>query len=50
VAAYYIIRDGVTYHDLGANHFDRLTPQQLARHLVKRLEQLGHKVTLEAAA
>jgi transposase len=50
VAAYYIIRDGVTYHDLGADHFERLTPQQLTRHLVKRLEQLGHKVTLDAAA
>jgi transposase len=50
VAAYYIIRDGVTYHDLGADHFDRLAPQQLTRHLVKRLEQLGHKVTLEVAA
>jgi transposase len=50
VAAYYIIRDGVMYHDLGATHFDRLAPQQLTRHLVKRLEQLGHKVTLEAAA
>jgi transposase len=50
VAAYYIARDGVTYHDLGATHFDRLAPQQLTRHLVKRLEQFGHKVTLEAAA
>lgn len=50
VAAYYIIRDNIDYHDLGAAHFDRLTPQQLTRHLVKRLEQLGHKVLLEAAA
>lgn len=50
VAAYYIIRDGVEYHDLGAAHFDRLAPVQLTRMLVKRLERLGHKVTLEAAA
>ncbi len=50
VAAYHILRDGVTYHDLGADHFDRLAPTQLTRYLVRRLERLGHKVTLEAAA
>ena len=50
IAAYYILRDGVTYRDLGADHFDRLAPAQLTRHLVRRLERLGHKVTLEAAA
>jgi transposase len=50
IAAYYIIRDGVAYRDLGAAHFDRLTPDTLTRLLVKRLERLGHKVTLEAAA
>ena len=49
-AVYYIIRDDVEYHDLGAAHFDRLAPDRLTRMLVKRLERLGHKVTLEAAA
>ncbi len=50
VAAFYILRDGLDYADLGATHFDRLRPDQLTRMLVKRLERLGHKVTLEAAA
>jgi transposase len=50
IAAYYILRDGVEYHDLGATYFDRLRPEALTRMLVKRLERLGHKVTLEAAA
>jgi len=50
IAAYYIIRDDLTYRDLGADHFERLSPPQLTRDLVKRLERLGHKVTLEAAA
>jgi transposase len=50
VAAYYIIRDEVTYRDLGPVHFERLAPTQLTHYLVKRLERLGHKVTLEAAA
>lgn len=50
IAAYHILRDGVEYRDLGPNHFDRLRPEALTRMLVKRLERLGHKVTLEAAA
>lgn len=50
VAVYYILRDQVDYRDLGAAHFDRLAPATLTQHLVHRLEQLGHKVTLEAAA
>jgi transposase len=48
VATYHILHDdGVVYHDLGPQHFDRLRPRQLTRYLVKRLEQLGHRVTLE---
>jgi transposase len=50
VAAFYILRDGVEYRDLGAAHFDRLDSDTLTRQLVKRLERLGHKVTLETAA
>lgn len=50
VAVYYILRDHVTYHDLGADHFDRLSPEQLTTHYVRRLEQLGHTVQLDAAA
>ena len=46
IAAYHVLRDRVSYHDLGPQHFDRLHPTQLAQHLVKRLERLGHKVTL----
>lgn len=49
-AAYYILRDEGTYHDLGADHFDRLTPRVLTRALVKRLERLGYTVTLAPAA
>jgi len=49
IAAYHVLRDGVAYHDLGPQHFDRLNETHLTRHLVKRLEHLGHKVTLEPA-
>jgi transposase len=45
--AYYILRDGTCYQDLGPNHFDRLDPEGLRRGLTKRLQGLGFKVTLE---
>ncbi len=49
-ATYFILRDGVEYRDLGPSHFDRLAPEKVARDLVRRLEKLGHKVTLEKVA
>jgi transposase len=47
IAAYHVLRYQMPYHELGEQHFDRLAPAQLTRYLVKRLERLGHKVTLE---
>jgi transposase len=47
MAVYHVLRNQVPYHELGEQHFDRLAPLQLTRYLVKRLERLGHKVTLE---
>ena len=44
------MRDGVEYRDLGPDHFHRLTPDKVVRDLVKRLEKLGHRVTLEKIA
>ena len=32
--------------DLGGTYFDRIHSKGLKRYLVKRLQQLGHKVTL----
>lgn len=49
-AVYFILRDQVAYRDLGPAHFERLPPERMTRDLVRRLEKLGHKVTLEAAA
>jgi transposase len=50
VIAYYIIKDGDEYKDLGANHFDERRSDIITRQLVRRLRKLGHKVTLEPAA
>lgn len=47
VIAYHILKDKVPYHDLGSDHFDRLNRTYIQRHLVKRLEGLGYKVTIE---
>ena len=46
---YHVLKKGTTYQELGTDHFDRQHSEQLVRHLVKRLESLGQKVTLEPA-
>ena len=48
-AAYYMLRDGVDYRDLGADHFDRRDKAKLAKRLVARLHDLGFTVELRAA-
>jgi transposase len=47
VIGYYLLRKQCFYQDLGADYFDRLNAEGLKRYLVKRLESLGQKVTLE---
>jgi transposase len=49
-AAYHMLRNGTTYQDLGASHFDRrATTQQVAR-LIKRLHHLGYDVLIAPMA
>ena len=48
-AAYYMLRDGVDYRDLGADHFDRRDKAKLANRLIARLHDLGFNVELRAA-
>jgi transposase len=48
VIGYYLQKNQSNYEDLGGNYFDRIHSDGLKRYLVKRLEQLGHKVTLDA--
>ncbi len=49
VIFYHMLKQGTTYSELGGDFFDRLEPEHLTRYYVKRLEALGHKVTLESA-
>jgi hypothetical protein len=47
--AYYMIRDGTVYHELGGDHYDRRNPEKTARRLTQRLERIGYQVTLKVA-
>jgi transposase len=49
-AAYFILRDGVPYRDLGPDHFDRLQRGKLLRRLVRKIEDLGYDVEMKRAA
>lgn len=49
-ASYHMIRDGLEYEDLGADHFDRRDKSKLAKRLIRRLEDLGLQVQVRAAA
>jgi transposase len=49
-AAYHILRDGVAYHDLGADYFDRRDRSHVLRRLTRRIENLGYHVELHEVA
>lgn len=49
-AAYYMLRDGVEYRDLGHDYFDRLDKTKAITRLVRRLNQLGCEVEIKHAA
>lgn len=49
-AAYYMLRDGVEYQDLGPDHFDRRDKSKVITRLVRRLHDLGCEVELKHAA
>ncbi len=47
VIIYCMLRDGVDYCDLGPNYFERIHPERQIRYYVRKLESLGHRVTLQ---
>lgn len=48
--SYYLMREDVTYQELGADYFDRRQRDRSRQRHVRQLEALGYKVTLESAA
>lgn len=49
-AAYHVLRDGVSYRDLGPDHFIRRDRSVIAQRLARRLRELGYDVTISQAA
>ena len=49
VIIHHIIKKGQTFVDLGHNYFPERDREAITRRAVRRLETLGHKVTLEPA-
>lgn len=50
VTVYGFTQSGQPYQDLGLDYFERLNKKHLEKALVRRLEKLGHRVTLEPRA
>ena len=48
-AAYYMLRDGVEYHDLGGRYFVDRDKDHLTKRLLQRLRDLGVVVEVKAA-
>jgi transposase len=44
---YYVLKRKVPYQELGADYLDRHDKDRLQASLVRRLERMGHRVTLE---
>lgn len=49
VIIYTMLKKQTDFQDLGADYFDRQNPARLTKYLVRRLEKLGHQVTLAPA-
>lgn len=46
VASYHMLKDGCHYHELGENYFEKQNAERIKRQAVKRLQDMGYKVTL----
>jgi transposase len=50
VIAYHILQQRAGYRELGGDYFDRQHTERIQRNLIRRLERLGLKVTVEPLA
>ena len=50
VIAYHLLQRSCDYEELGGDYFDKRDQQVVERRLVRRLEGLGYKVSLEPLA
>mgnify|MGYP001599681189 FL=1 len=49
IIAYHMIKEGSEYHDLGSNYYDLRDRTVIQNRLVRRLEAMGFKVSIESA-
>jgi transposase len=49
-AIYYMLRDGVEFHDLGSQYFAQHDKEQITKRLLRRLRDLGVEVEVKNAA
>lgn len=49
-ACFYVLRDGVEYHDLGPDHFNRHDRSKTINRLVRRLQDLGCEIEVKSHA
>ncbi len=48
--AYHLLTNQTEYQDLGSDYFDRRDRERATRRLIQRLERMGYKVEVQAAA
>ena len=46
-AAWHMLTNGELYRELGGDYYTRQNPDKTTKRLVRQLEALGHRVTLE---
>jgi transposase len=46
-AAWHMLQTGELYRDLGGDYYTRQNPDHITKRLIRRLEALGHHVTLQ---
>ena len=44
---YNVLKYNLPYRELGGDFLERLEPERMTRQLVRRLEKMGHRVTLD---
>lgn len=47
VIIYHIIKNRMKYKELGPDHFNKMDKEKVKKNIIKRLEKLGYKVTVE---
>lgn len=47
VIIYHMLKDGIHFQELGADHFAKLNPDRQKKYYTRKLEELGYRVNLE---